>query len=308
MEGGTRPNGGVVTKLKPSLPLIDVEKFVPAAITVVRRSLGWHGLFLQERRGGSGEVHYLPGNRQHIFYCFLNALNSDVTTPSGTKAMSYKEGEGRFTPAGLPVVFKWTGEVRVLILGFEPWFLQRIAAELGTSGSVTMDANSRKLPAEHRACMLVQQLAGELDAAAGAPIVAEGLARAIAVLLLREFDRLPPSKLPKAAPPAAVLRAVEVMRNRLCEPLSLEELAHVAALSPFHFARQFKTATGHPPHEYLIRLRVDRAKELIRTQGREWTMAAIAQESGFADQSHMARHFRRVLGVTPRVFADAHPH
>ena len=74
----------------------------------------------------------------------------------------------------------------------------------------------------------------------------------------------------------------------------------------FHFARQFKTATGHPPHDYLIRLRVDRAQELIRQRGREWTLAAIAHECGFADQSHMARHFKRVLGVSPGEFADAH--
>jgi transcriptional regulator GlxA family with amidase domain len=110
-----------------------------------------------------------------------------------------------------------------------------------------------------------------------------------------------------AAPPVAVLRAVELMRRRLASPLSLEELAESAGLSPFHFARQFKTATGHPPHDYLVRLRVDRAQELIRHHGREWTMAAIAQETGFADQSHMARHFKRVLGVSPREFADARP-
>ena len=79
----------------------------------------------------------------------------------------------------------------------------------------------------------------------------------------------------------------------------------MAGLSPFHFARQFKEATGHPPHDYLVRLRVDRARELILRHGRDWTMATVAAESGFADQSHLARHFKRVLGVTPGVFADA---
>ena len=97
------------------------------------------------------------------------------------------------------------------------------------------------------------------------------------------------------------------MRQRLADSLALEELADVAGLSPFHFARQFKTATGHPPHDYLIRLRVDRAQELIRQHRREWTLAAIAHDCGFSDQSHMARHFKRVLGVSPGEFADAHP-
>jgi transcriptional regulator GlxA family with amidase domain len=125
------------------------------------------------------------------------------------------------------------------------------------------------------------------------------------VQILREFGHVRAPKIPSAAPPVAVLRAVELMRQRLADSLSLEEMAQASGVSPFHFARQFKAATGHPPHEYLMRLRVDRAQELISKNGRNWTLAAIAQDSGFADQSHMSRHFRRVLGVTPGEFAEA---
>ena len=89
------------------------------------------------------------------------------------------------------------------------------------------------------------------------------------------------------------------MRSRLAESISLEELAKAAGLSPFHFARLFKAATGHPPHDYHIRLRVDRAQELLRTRAREWNLAAIASECGFADQSHFSRQFKRVVGITP---------
>jgi AraC family transcriptional regulator len=205
------------------------------------------------------------------------------------------------------VGFKWTGEVRVLMLGFQPWFFERIAAELGASTAVPAEANARRLPAQHPACLLMKQLYQELDAPAGAALAAEGLARAIAVQLLREFDHIRVTKPAAAAPPVAVLKVVELMRQRLTDSLALEELAEVAGLSPFHFARQFKTATGHPPHDYLIRLRVDRAQELIRQHHRQWTLAAIANECGFADQSHMARHFKRVLGVSPGEFAEANP-
>ena len=287
-----------------SLPLVDVETYVPAAITVVRRSRGWPGLFLQERRGGSGHVDYVPGIRQHVFYYFLKPLRSDVVVDGKVRKVVYRAGEGRVTPAGRPVSFRWTGEVQILMLGIEPWFFERVAAELGGSSALHGEANVRKLPAAHPACALMRTLAGELDAAPGGPTIAEGIARAIAVHLLREYQQLPARKPADIAPPVAVLRAVELMRRRITEPLSLDELAHAAGLSPFHFARQFKTATGHPPHDYLVRLRVDRAQELMRTE-RSWSMAAVAQDAGFADQSHMARHFKRVLGVTPRQFADA---
>lgn len=290
---------------KPPLPLIDVETYVPAAITVVRRSVGWPGLFVQERRGGAGEVRYAPGIRQHLFYLFLKSQRSEVFLDGRFQKISYQRGEGRFVPAGREVSFRWSGTVQVLMLGFEPWFLQQVAAELGASEALHFDGNGQRLAADHPACKLVAQLGDELDASPGSQLVAESLARAIAVQLLREFQALPARKPAESAPPAAVLRAVEEMRRRLAETVTLEELAAVAGQSPFHFARQFKTATGHPPHEYFIRLRVDRARELLRQRAREWTISAIAQECGFSDQSHLSRHFKRVLGVTPREFAEA---
>jgi AraC family transcriptional regulator len=294
-------------KSKPALPPVDMETYVPAAITVVRRSVGWPGILVHERRGKSGGVDYPGGIRQHVFYLFLKPLRSDVLIGGKTQTVRYRAGDGRFTPAGRPVAFRWTGEVRVLMLGFQPWFFERVAAELGTSTALPAETNTRRLDSKHPACQLMQQLFHELDASAGAALAAEGLARAIAVQLLREFDHIRGTKPAAAAPPVAVLKVVELMRQRLSDSLALEELAEVAGLSPFHFARQFKTATGHPPHDYLIRLRVDRAQELIRQHSREWTMAAIANECGFADQSHMARHFKRVLGVSPGEFAEANP-
>ena len=273
---------------------------------MVRRSVGWPGIVVHERRGKSGEVYYPSGIRQHVFYLFLNPLRSDVRLGREVKTVHYKKGEARFTPAGQRVAFRWTGEVRVLMLGFQPWFFERVAAELGTTAVLPPETNNRKLAANHSACLLMQQLLHELAAPAGAALAAEGVARAIAVQLLREFDHIRVAKPAQPAPPLAVLKVVDLMRQRLADSLTLEELAAVAGVSPFHFARQFKTATGHPPHDYLIRLRVDRAQELIRQHRREWTLAAVANECGFADQSHMARHFKRVLGVSPGEFAEAH--
>lgn len=291
--------------VKSSLPHLDIETHVPAAITAVRRSHGWPGLFLQERRGPAGEVRYMSGPRQHLLYGFLQPLRSEVSSGGETHMLHYRTGDLRFTPAGHPVAFRWTGEAQALVLGFEPWFLQGIAAELGAAPQFAAALNFQKLPAAHAASVLLRQLGGELEASPGASVVAEGLARAVVVQLLREFSHIRAPKTAAPAPPVAVLRAVELMRRRLAETLTLEEMAQVSSVSPFHFARQFKAATGHPPHEYLMRLRVDRAQELISRRAQNWTLAAIAAESGFADQSHMSRHFRRVLGVTPGEFAEA---
>lgn len=284
------------------VPPVDVETYVPTAITVVRRSRGWPGLFLQERRGKSGSVHYPAGIRQHMLYLWLRPLSAELVAGGTRHVLQYAEGEARFTPAGLPVAFRWHGDVHVLMLGFERWYLERVSAELGCPVDLPTQVNTATLPASHPANLLVRQLAAELDTQPGSTLVADGLARAIAVLLLRHFQNLPPVKAEPAAPPAAVLRAVTFMRRHLADSLSLGQIAAASGLSPFHFSRQFKAATGHPPHEYLIRLRIDRAQELLRQHGRSWNMAAIAREVGFSDQSHLARHFKRVLGITPGEF------
>src|SRR6476660_1962884 len=97
-------------KPKPALPPVDMETYVPAAITVVRRSVGWPGMLVHERRGQSGEVNYPGGIKQHVFYVFLHPLRSDVRLGREVKTVRYKTGEARFTPAAQTVSFRWTGE------------------------------------------------------------------------------------------------------------------------------------------------------------------------------------------------------
>jgi AraC-like DNA-binding protein len=77
-------------------------------------------------------------------------------------------------------------------------------------------------------------------------------------------------------------------------------LARIAGLSLFHFAREFKQSAGVTPHHYLVQRRISSAqKMLVRT---ELSLSEVALAVGFSDQSHLARHFRHMLGTTPRDF------
>jgi AraC family transcriptional regulator len=80
--------------------------------------------------------------------------------------------------------------------------------------------------------------------------------------------------------------------------LSLGELAAMAHFSPFHFARLFKQSTGVAVHQWVIERRVLRSRQLLE-EG-ELTIAEVASVVGFADQSHLARHFKLRFQVTPR--------
>ncbi|MGC2200718.1 MAG: helix-turn-helix transcriptional regulator [Stellaceae bacterium] len=85
--------------------------------------------------------------------------------------------------------------------------------------------------------------------------------------------------------------------------MTLTDLAGVACLSPYHFSRSLKQAVGVGPQRYVTQRRLERAKTLLRRS--DQPLAWIAQEAGFADQSHLTAIFRREMGVTPGRFRAA---
>lgn len=92
----------------------------------------------------------------------------------------------------------------------------------------------------------------------------------------------------------------EYVEAHLAEDLSLAQLAAIAKVSPNYFASQFKQSMGITPHQYVIQQRISKAKQLIIV--RKGTISEIANSVGFADQSHFTRHFKRLIGTTPKKF------
>ena len=114
------------------------------------------------------------------------------------------------------------------------------------------------------------------------------------------------SSLPMGEPPDSSRGGLApVMKNRVCdfieehigEKISLGALSSLAGLSPNHFARAFQQSVGLPPHQYLLRRRLEHVEQMLRET--QLPLSQIAQAAGFADQSHLARHFRRLTGMPP---------
>lgn len=101
---------------------------------------------------------------------------------------------------------------------------------------------------------------------------------------------------------SAVERTKAHLRRRYDEPVSLDDLAAVSGLSRFRIVHAFTTEVGISPHAYQLHVRVERARALI---ARGSAAADAAAKVGFADQSHFARHFKRVMRVTPGEYARA---
>jgi AraC family transcriptional regulator len=151
---------------------------------------------------------------------------------------------------------------------------------------------------------LVLQAAVEAEDVAGC-LYAEALANALAVHLLRRYaiGRHLDQPFHGGLTPCKLRCAIAYILAHLEHKLSLAELATVAQMSPAHFARLFKCATGQTPHQYVITCRMERAKQLLT----ETTIPLheIAAQSGYADQSHFTALFRQYVATTPKVYRDA---
>lgn len=104
---------------------------------------------------------------------------------------------------------------------------------------------------------------------------------------------------PGQATTRPVRRALELLRERLADPVSLDDLSAHAGMDKFHLCRAFRAQVGLPPHAYLTQLRIMHAKSLLAagTQPKD-----IAPQVGLYDQSQLSRHFRRIVGMTPGQF------
>jgi AraC-like DNA-binding protein len=98
-------------------------------------------------------------------------------------------------------------------------------------------------------------------------------------------------------------RVAEYIQQNLDKDLSLAELAAVAYMSPYHFARLFKDSTGVPPHRFVVRQRIARARGVLASP--ELSIAQVSRMVGFRTPSHFTTVFRRVLGITPGAYRTA---
>ena len=107
------------------------------------------------------------------------------------------------------------------------------------------------------------------------------------------------SRKEKSGLPASQLRLVlDYIHENLDASVSLIELARLVGLSSSQFARLFKASTGVSPHRYQLNTRIGKAQELLLLKGEG--LSTVAAATGFADQSHFTRAFKRVIGATPR--------
>ena len=112
-----------------------------------------------------------------------------------------------------------------------------------------------------------------------------------------------PARLPPNVDRAATVRARNYLMERYNQAITLDELGMASGISKFHLVRAFATHMGLPPHAFQVHVRIERARSMLR---RGLLPVEVAMIVGFADQSHLTRHFKRMWGITPAAYSRLH--
>jgi AraC family transcriptional regulator len=283
----------------------DWFKILPFEADASSDRLGWVGLQAARCREAPDSELNPPAMSHHRLVLFARPPEElDLRYEGIKRHVPPPAGSILLVPAGSPSLWRWSGPNDSLHVCLEPGLVARVAAEafgLDPARLTVPPLYSLDLPHLRAAMGAVD---AELTAGgAGGSLAAESLANVLAVHLIRHVlaPRQPTRRRNGTLPRAKLRAVVEYVEEHLDAGPTLEQLAAVARLSPGYFARQFKRATGLPPHQYVIARRVERAKQLLQTGG-DFSLAEVAACSGFADQSQFSRHFKRLVGVAPGQF------
>jgi AraC family transcriptional regulator len=266
--------------------------------------LGWQGISLYTARNVPPQE-AAESLKRHLLV--LHQTPQPVTTNEISEGFKSEKvarpGDLNLISAGAESFCRWDAPLTFVRLDIEPDFLQRVAIESNLTNLARLELTSKFRQQDNRLFQIGQWLQEEVqNGNPGGKLYADSLANVLAVHLLRNYAVFPATTPERSVNKSQIATVISYMRENLDREIGLDELALVSHISPSYLVRLFKQATGVAPHQYLIQLRVNRAKELL-VQGK-LSISEVALQTGFTDQSHLHRHFKRLTGLTPKALKN----
>ena len=245
---------------------------------------------------GAVRERYLQVRAEHVFVMMLRHGAIEVgTRHSAMRRVTFQAGEMGFFPRQTE---RWIGNGDQQRLLFRISDAALNAASNGMSGSVELGQRCRIVDARLAALIA----AVNAERIAGFPsgrLFLDSAEQALAVVLVEVYAGRSFSVRPARGGlgPSRLRTVNELVHAKLDDQLTLNEMAQLVELSPAHFLRMFRKSTGETPHQFVLRKRIERAKEMLRAP--EARVLDVAVACGFKTQQHFARVFRGICGASP---------
>jgi len=278
---------------------VETRGDVPHIVTT--QAFDWPGLRLEAGRNNIAYVDDIAGIHHYISLNLDDRpLTLEVKGQNGFRRVDLRRGSAWVCPAGDLISVRLNSTFNYVRMSIDPVYFDRlVAAEPGDSPvELVRTYGIAKSQIGHiLGALIAESDAGNPGGLAFVEALAAGLSQQVALHAGARAPRV--ERLRGGLSAAAKRRTLELMEAQLDTSLSVEALAREAGLSTAHFARAFKETLGLAPHRYLLTLRLDHARRLLDAP--DAVLSEIAQRTGFADQAHFTRLFRREFGVTPGV-------
>lgn len=286
-----------VLQVYPRLPLLS------------SKTVGWRDIHLGYYEQPAHETpEYCP--KQYIVGIHLGqSAKFELCQNNGHFRQKYiNYGESCIYPANYSFKERWNRDIEFIEIYLDPIFLTRVAYDIIDLDHVEI------LPYRAVRDPFLQQigflLKAELEAninnrvasSVNSYLYVESLAKTLVIHLFKHYSTpvQETKKTQEGLSPASLRIVTSYIYDHLEYDLSLTEVAGVAHLSSHYFATLFKQSTGETLIQYITRLRIERAKELLTI--RKLAIADICQQVGFRDQSYFAKIFRRYTNMTPQTY------
>jgi len=279
----------------------DALQIHPRGALLSSHNVGWKDVSLHYYRYPPDEFPTVCF-KQHLF-----TINTEVphttqveqTIDGRFETSQHRVGDTIVIPADTPYNAQWDAEHSFILLGIEPTVLARHALEtIGQDDIELVPHFTTSDPLIHGIGLAFKT---ELEfKGLGGRLYTDSLTTTLLAHLLRHYSTQKPirQQFTGGLPKRKLKQVMDYMNEHLAEDLPLNAIANQIGMSQSHFFRLFRQSTGLSPHQYRLQQRIERAKKLLLHS--ELSIADIAISVGFYDQSHLARHMRRLLGVSPK--------
>lgn len=274
--------------------------WIPGDLTLDSAPMAWEGLTLKGYRYADQDV-AIPTMRDFMI----------VVYKGGAAEMSRRNGgpwQSETVEPGVVSIltraersqWRWNRPIDVSHLYLSQASVARVAGEVFGRDLKSVEIYDLVRAKDSVLPTMMAMLERELtEGGLGGSLYVDALKTQLCIHILRRYANIVFREFPSSGrlSPAQCRLVVQYVEENIEQSISLEDLARLTQLTVFTLIRKFRTEFGCPPHVYVMRRRLEHAKKLLAR--REVPLKVVAASSGFSDQSHMTRFFRRSLDMTP---------